>query len=186
MSSQWVPDWPEPDDDHVMALLRRRPSGLALDLGRPSSISSSIDDPLTVWPREALVLQASGVPRGATNLWLRRHAWQLPLDPLFVAQWALSSTLSISYMIGVRPLAVAADSAGVTGHTSAFVSVLGYTAIFSAHALSLAASIVDPQAPEVLAQQMPRNPNYVQTWGVPVIDPATLLGAVRVESPVLF
>ncbi|KAJ2784855.1 hypothetical protein H4R18_000889 [Coemansia javaensis] len=162
--STWVPDWPEPDDGYVAALMQQRRGP-----GRRSS-GGGAEDPLAVWHAEAVLPARAGVPAGATNAWRRRHGLQRPLDPLLVAQWGVSLALAAGYFALVRPLAALAQGGGGAAESAAVVAAL---------ALSLATSAIDPQAPEAApGRAPPRDLHFQQQWGAPAIDAAT--GVCRV------
>ncbi|KAJ2831240.1 hypothetical protein FBU31_002314, partial [Coemansia sp. 'formosensis'] len=170
-ASRWVPEWPEPDAAYVESLMRRRPAlttppqHQALDV----AAASDVDDPLVVWQQVARLPAVSGIPRGADNRWHRTHGLQLPADPLFVMQWVGALILTGGYVALVRPLVAHKPQA-------ASVNIAGAVVIALAHSLSLAASAVDTQAPE--SRGSARDVYFKQSWGVPVVDPAT--GVCRV------
>ncbi|ORX66730.1 hypothetical protein DL89DRAFT_59108 [Linderina pennispora] len=178
-SSGWKPDWPEPDDEYVDAMLRQRPhqpnEGFAMRHGQRgrSTLADSVmeDDPLAVWEQMAALPRSSAVPRGATNVWARRHGFMLPWDMLFVVQWVASLALTFGFFRLVYPLIRASDTAGPLRLAAWGISLLTIIAIPTALVLSVIASLVDTEAAEVRASGMPRDMYYVQTWGVPAIDP---------------
>ncbi|KAJ1728055.1 hypothetical protein LPJ61_004244 [Coemansia biformis] len=170
----WVPDWPEPDDEYVEAMMQRRP--VVWYPGRDACRTvgrAGIDDPLTVWHQPAVLPRMAGIPPDATNAWRRRHGLQWPLDPLLVAQWMVALTLSAGYAAFVRPLSVLALADNAANPVLRVLDVIGTVSIVAALALSLATSAVDPQAPETLARDVPRNLYFQQQWGAPAIDPLT-------------
>ncbi|KAJ1843994.1 hypothetical protein LPJ70_003149 [Coemansia sp. RSA 2708] len=79
-ASNWVAEWPEPDDPVT-------------------------SDPLRVWRQPARLARLAGVPRNATNAWRRRRGLELPLDPLFALQWAAALALASAHVWVLRPLA---------------------------------------------------------------------------------
>ncbi|KAJ2786052.1 hypothetical protein GGI15_001719 [Coemansia interrupta] len=173
-ASQWVPDWPEPDAEYVdMLRLRRASPAMPLAEPRDAEHVLAVDDPLVVWQQVARLPRCAGMPRDATNRWVRRRGWQLPVDPLFATQWAVSLTLSLGYFALLRPLGGAADAVVGGIARASVVAWLGAGCILAAHFFALVASWVDPEAPEVRARAVERNLYYKQTWGVPVVDPAT-------------
>ncbi|KAJ2119456.1 hypothetical protein IW147_005854 [Coemansia sp. RSA 720] len=131
--SPWVADWPEPEEYAA--------------------------DPLRVWQAHAHLPKLAGVPRGATNEWWRRHAWQWPLDPLFVLQWAASLVMGAGYAALVLPLA--SKLLGAVGLVCGALVVVAMGA-------SVVTSSIDPQAPE--AHGAHRDLFYQQQWGAPVVD----------------
>ncbi|KAJ2765088.1 hypothetical protein IWQ57_004914, partial [Coemansia nantahalensis] len=161
--SAWVPDWPEPDDEYVEAMMKRRAPARTPEPGS--------DDPLQVWHRPAVVPRSAGVPPGATNAWRRRHGLQWPLDPLLVAQWAVALALSGGYFALVRPLSELALGAQAARPGLRALDIAGAVAVAAALALSAVTSLVDPQAPEAVGRQ--RDLHYQLRWGAPAIDPQT-------------
>ncbi|KAJ2870157.1 hypothetical protein FB639_004663, partial [Coemansia asiatica] len=169
--SRWTPDWPEPDVEYVEAMMRRRSS---MPLYRQGLLANSDpDDPLVVWQREALLNELPGIPKNATNKWIRYHGWQLPWDFYFVVQWLGSLLLTSGYFALLRPLAYYTDDIGISANYFRILDYLGIFWIISSHLLSIFTSFKDPQAPEVSEQITDRNLYYKQIWGVPVIDPMT-------------
>ncbi|KAJ2602687.1 hypothetical protein GGF39_000565 [Coemansia sp. RSA 1721] len=166
--SRWTPDWPEPDAEYVEAMMRRRPSMPPYRQGLLAN--SDLDDPLVVWQREALLNELPGIPKNATNKWIRYHGWQLPLDSYFVIQWVGSLTLTSGYFVILRPLAYSASSIAMFGHMK-IIDYLGMFWIASSYLLNIYTSLKDPKDPEVSEQIADRNLYYKQIWGVPVIDP---------------
>ncbi|PIA17159.1 hypothetical protein COEREDRAFT_80846 [Coemansia reversa NRRL 1564] len=165
----WVPDWQEPDDEYVEAMLQRRPL-----VYHSQSRRSDGDDLLTVWKQVAVLPQMSGVPSGATNAWQRRHGLHLPLDPLFILQWIVSLMLSGGYFALVRPLStIALEHSAQRGAVARVVDGFGVVAIAMALMGNIITSLIDPQAPETAAAGIARNMYYQQKVGVPVIDPLT-------------
>ncbi|KAJ1795621.1 hypothetical protein LPJ75_007400, partial [Coemansia sp. RSA 2598] len=163
--SRWTPDWPEPGAEYVEAMMRRRSS---MPLYRQGLLAGGdSDDPLVVWQREALLNELPGIPKNATNKWIRYHGWQLPLDPYFVVQWLGSLALTSGYLALLRPLVYSAEATGVSNGVFRFLDVLGMFWIVSSHLLSIYTSLKDPQAPEVSEQMADRNLYYQQIWGVP-------------------
>ncbi|KAJ2858472.1 hypothetical protein J3B02_000222 [Coemansia erecta] len=179
--SRWTPDWPEPDVEYVEAMMRRRSS---MPLYRQGLLANSDpDDPLVVWQREALLNELPGIPKNATNKWIRYHGWQLPWDFYFVVQWLGSLLLTSGYFALLRPLAYYTDDIGISANYFRILDYLGIFWIISSHLLSIFTSFKDPQAPEVSEQITDRNLYYKQIWGVPVIDPMTGICRVcRVET----
>ncbi|KAJ2159148.1 hypothetical protein GGF46_003236 [Coemansia sp. RSA 552] len=159
----WAPDWPEPDDEYVEAMLHRRPQALPRRRGVR-------EDPLTVWRHEATLLPLAGVPRAATNEWVRRCGLQFPLDPLFVVQWVAVVVLCTGYFVGARPLTHRAlQDTGVPGVVRA-ASWLGPMVIVAALVGCLVTSVVDPRAPLGGGH---RDLYFQQQWGIPAVDPET-------------
>ncbi|KAJ2455537.1 hypothetical protein EV183_000014 [Coemansia sp. RSA 2336] len=117
--SNWVPEWPEPEEQ--------------------------TDDPLRVWRQQAVLPRLAGVPCGATNAWRRRNGLQLPLDPLFALQWAAAAALGGGFVGVVRPLAQMA--VGPAPLVDA-LGVAGQLLVAAAMAASLVTSWRDPQVPE--------------------------------------
>ncbi|KAJ2081998.1 hypothetical protein H4R24_001914 [Coemansia sp. RSA 988] len=165
----WVPDWHEPDDEYVEAMLQRRPL-----VGYYQNSGNGGDDLLTVWQQVSILPQMSGVPNGATNAWKRRHGLHLPLDALFILQWIVSLILSSGYFALVRPLAkMALEYSAQRSTVAQFVDGIGIVAIAMALMGNIITSLIDPQAPETAAAGIPRNLYYQQKMGVPAIDPLT-------------
>ncbi|KAJ2203626.1 hypothetical protein EV180_004761 [Coemansia sp. RSA 518] len=131
--SPWVADWPEPEEYEA--------------------------DPLRVWQARAHLPKLAGVPHGATNEWMRRHAWQWPLDPLFVVKWTASLVMGTGYALLVYPLAT--PLLGAVGPVCGALVVVAMGA-------SVVTSSIDPQARE--AQGAQRDLFYQQQWGTPVVD----------------
>ncbi|KAJ2743783.1 hypothetical protein GGI20_003479 [Coemansia sp. BCRC 34301] len=154
-ASQWVAEWPEPDDAYVAQLMRRRSVHVTLN----------VDDPLVVWNQPARLPAGPGVPRGADNRWRRSHGLQLPADPLFVLQWAGALLLTGGYAVALRPMAMQA------GLVPAPMGIAGTVVMALSHVLSLGASAVDVQAAEAKGSQ--RDLYFRQAWGTPVVDAAT-------------
>ncbi|KAJ2555249.1 hypothetical protein EV175_002319 [Coemansia sp. RSA 1933] len=185
LGSNWTPDWPEPDDEYVETMMRRRSllnnhtqaalSGHQMHQRGPDTHTACIpeDDPLVVWKRVALLPPISGVPHGATNEWFRRNGLQWPLDPFFVAHWVVSSLLAGGFFLFVRPLAAAASFAAASpGRTMApqtmmLADRLGVVFIAGSLAMSLMTSYIDPAAPPGKGT---RDAYYQQEWGQPAID----------------
>ncbi|KAJ2646290.1 hypothetical protein IWW40_005526 [Coemansia sp. RSA 1250] len=144
--SNWVPEWPEPEEP------------------------PQTDDPLRVWRQEAALPQLAGVPRGATNAWRRRNGLQLPLDPLFALQWAAAAALGGGFMGVVRPLAQT-----IVGPAPLMdaLGIAGQLLVAAAMVASLVTSWRDPQAPE--AATAVRDLFFQQQWGMPAIDPGRRL-----------
>ncbi|KAJ2756900.1 hypothetical protein GGI19_000488 [Coemansia pectinata] len=169
-ASRWVPEWPEPDAAYVESLMRRRPAPTTPPQHQTLDVvTTDLDDPLVVWQQVTRLPAVSGIPRGADNLWYRTHGLHLPVDPLFVAQWTGAVLLTGGYIALVRPLVSYNPQATAINIAGAVVTTLS-------HALSLAASAIDTQAPETRGST--RDIYFKQTWGVPVIDPTT--GVCRV------
>ncbi|KAJ1946193.1 hypothetical protein GGF37_001305 [Kickxella alabastrina] len=189
--SKWVPEWPEPDNEYVETMMRRRPSMAAykhnvLQDSQALQIDA-LEDPLTVWQHKALLPRSASVPKGATNQWVRRCGWQLPMDPLFVMQWVVSLILSTGYFAFIRPLSsIASGSSTSDSWVFTAGNALGAAFIITAHIFNITTSCINPQAPEVLAQGVDRNLYYKQTWGTPTIDPMTTTCRVcRVHAKLL-
>ncbi|KAJ2845680.1 hypothetical protein GGI22_006477 [Coemansia erecta] len=170
LASNWTPDWPEPDNEYVEAMMRRRsllhPSssfGHQMHQRRLEDTHTACnpedDDPLVVWKQLAQLPPIAGVPRGATNEWFRRNGLQWPLDPYFVAHWGVAFVLGAGFFLFVRPLtemtlAVAADhrdqEAAVSlpetglGTVVALVDRLGIFSIVASLLMSLVTSSIDP------------------------------------------
>ncbi|KAI9506388.1 DHHC palmitoyltransferase-domain-containing protein [Coemansia spiralis] len=175
--SKWTPDWPEPDNEYVEAMMRRRPLLLPASKYQTrqqrSDSANTIDDPLVVWQQPAMLPQIAGVPRGATNSWLRTSGLQPPYDPYFIAQWILALMLSAGYFALIRPISIAAIEA--LDPKTAIADHLSTLLILSSHIMSLVTSAVDPQASEAKTTQHARDPYYQQEWGQPAINYRTQL-----------
>ncbi|KAJ2362979.1 hypothetical protein IW150_006862, partial [Coemansia sp. RSA 2607] len=165
--SRWTPDWPEPDE---YAEIRRRTSPFWHSADARAHVLAP-DDPLVVWHQEARLPGCSGVPRGATNRWIRRRGWQLPVDPFFATQWAFSLTLSLGYLVLLRPLSNAADIS--MGSIVPVPTWLGSLCILLSHIASFFTSWINPEAAQSRLGSSERNLYYKQTWGVPTVDPMT-------------
>ncbi|KAJ2662121.1 hypothetical protein IWW48_002017 [Coemansia sp. RSA 1200] len=204
LASKWTPDWPEPDDEYVETMMRRRsllfaPTRLhmhhrRLDTTAAAAVAcsgspgdTSGDDPLLVWQQPALLPPIAGIPRNATNAWFRRTGLQLPLDPYFVIQWVFSLLLSGGFFAFIRPLTLGAlaladkvviEQTGRINTITAMDRLSGFL-VFPALAMSLVTSATDPKArtkpsPASASDPTPRDLYYQQEWGQPAIDPHTM------------
>ncbi|KAJ1796142.1 hypothetical protein LPJ59_003928 [Coemansia sp. RSA 2399] len=203
LASNWTPDWPEPDNEYVEAMMRRRsllhPSSFGHQMHQRrledthTACNPEDDDPLVVWKQLAQLPPISGVPRGATNEWFRRNGLQWPLDPYFVAHWGVSSVLGAGFFLFIRPLAAmslaaAADLTNQRGDVGLpetdlgsimlFVDRLGIFFIVASLLMSLVTSSIDPAmiaaSDKAPASKPHRDPYYQQEWGQPAIDYQTL------------
>ncbi|KAJ2524694.1 hypothetical protein GGI11_000632 [Coemansia sp. RSA 2049] len=199
LASNWTPDWPEPDDEYVETMMRRRsllfaPTRLHMHQRRLDTAASAAaacnsgspndtngDDPLRVWQQLALLPPIAGIPRNATNAWFRRTGLHLPLDPYFVVQWIISLLLSGGFFAFIRPLTlgalaladdVAIEQSGRINAVSAMDRLGGFL-VLCALAMSIATSATDPKARTELTPT-PRDLYYQQEWGQPAIDPHTM------------
>ncbi|KAJ1955880.1 hypothetical protein EC988_001638 [Linderina pennispora] len=116
-----------------------------------------------------LVPASESVPHGATVLWLRRHGFERPWDPLFLIHWAVIGVLLGGFYSAILLYLRVADRAGP------WYAILAGAVVLSAAtvALDLWTSLSRTEASEVRLVHGSRNTNYVFERGVPVVDAVT-------------
>ncbi|KAJ1820660.1 hypothetical protein LPJ75_000889, partial [Coemansia sp. RSA 2598] len=162
--------------------------------GRRAATSVSIDGrrhththvfPRSIMPQLArMVPPASSVPQGASVFWFRKHGFERPWDPLFVAHWVIISVFVCGFSVATGLyLRVAAGIAGSqAARWRALLAVESILAV-AAIAMDVAITLRNVEAPEVQAAAKGasasgmlgrgRNPDYMFERGVPVVDLST-------------
>ncbi|KAJ1676402.1 hypothetical protein EV182_008264, partial [Spiromyces aspiralis] len=100
-----------------------------------------------------------GVPPGATNKWMRRHAFQSPMDPLFVRHWLFFLTM--------------AGGMATTVPRTWAVQWVGFPLLVACAALDIWISVVDTMDPRVRSAASQRDMTFVMFPDCPVICPET-------------
>ncbi|KAJ2077807.1 hypothetical protein H4R24_004907 [Coemansia sp. RSA 988] len=132
-------------------------------------------------PRLAqLVPEAPSVPKGATVFWFRRHGFQRPWDPLFIAHWVIAAVLvSLFNTALIMYLRAPRSSNSLIWR---IILAVELTLFVSVMALDLLITLRDAEAREaksgtqVVAGDtlaLGRNPDYVFKAGTPAVDPTT-------------
>ncbi|KAJ2875871.1 hypothetical protein FB639_003954, partial [Coemansia asiatica] len=138
--------------------------------------------PRSIMPQLAQIVPPSAsVPQGASVFWFRRHGFERPWDPLFVAHWAVIAIFVGGFSVATcLYLSIAHEIAG--SHVFRWRALLALESLVAVVAIAadVAITLRDVEAPEVKAAAQAalasgilghgRNPNYAFERGVPVVD----------------
>ncbi|KAJ2718524.1 hypothetical protein GGI07_005717 [Coemansia sp. Benny D115] len=131
-----------------------------------------------------LVPAAASVPQGASVFWMRRHGFELPWDPLFIAHWVLVVVFSACSNAALGLFVHAAAASG-RASVAGWRVVLGVEVALTVLAVAsdVAITLRDTEAAEVRAAAQAaiaagalgrgRNADYVFERGIPVVSPVT-------------